>query len=169
MMPSLLIVYVQSLERAEAADKAAKLERCKLGGTNSQAKHAANAAAGHVTLFGGNRSLGGATDIKPQTRKDLATRAKFEDVGLNPATASKWQLAGKMCCGVPKSDIHKSNNSQSQPTTHGQRGCNDVHFDSIRDKKDFANAADARAGGWRIVTGHKSKTTDIQSWKLITK
>ena len=150
MMPSLLIVHVQSLERAEAADKAAKLERCKLGG---------------------------ATDIKPQTRKDPATRAKFIDNGLNPATASKWQLggtlsgaiSGKMCGGVPKSDIHKSNNSQSQPTTHGKKGCNDVHFDSIRDKKDFANAADARAGGWRIVKGFKSNKTGIQSWRLIPK
>jgi hypothetical protein len=71
--------------------------------------------------------------------------------------------------GVPKSDIHKSNNSKSQPTTHGEKGCNDVHFDSIRDKKDFANAADARAGGWRTVKGRISKTTGIQSWYLITK
>ena len=123
MMPSLLIVHVQSLERAEAADKAARLERCKLGG---------------------------ATDIKPQTRKDPATRAKFEDVGLDPETDSKWQLGGTLSIKPDK-------------------GCNDVHFDSIRDKKDFANAADARAGGWRVVKGHKSKTTDIQSWRLITK
>ena len=69
MMPSRLIVQVQALERETSADKAAKLERCKLGG---------------------------ATDIKPETRKDLATRAKFEDVGLNPASASKWQLGGKL-------------------------------------------------------------------------
>ena len=151
MMPSLLIVHVQSLERAEAADKAARLERCKLGG---------------------------ATDIKPKTRKDPATRAKFIDAGLNPATASKWQLggplggplggaiAGEMCGGVPKSDIHKSNNSQSQPTTHGEKGCNDVHFDSIRDKKGFANAADARAGRYCMAKGVTSKKTGITPWRL---
>jgi hypothetical protein len=52
-----------------AADKAAKLERC---------------------------TLGGATDIKPKTREGLDTRAKFEDAGLNPETASKWQLAGTL-------------------------------------------------------------------------
>jgi hypothetical protein len=74
-----------------------------------------------------------------------------------------------MCAGVPKSDIHKLNNSRSQPAIQGKKGCNDVHFDSIRDKKDFANAADARAGGWCVVKGHKIKTTAIQSWELITK
>jgi hypothetical protein len=46
------------------------------------------------------------------------------------------------------------------------KGCNDVHFDSIRDNKNFANAEEARAGGWRVV-GRKSKTTNIQSWFLI--
>jgi hypothetical protein len=66
--------------------------------------------------------------------------------GGDPDTDSKQALGGKNGGGVPKSDTHKSNNSQSQPTTHGEKGCNDVHFDSIRDKKGFANAADARAG-----------------------
>jgi hypothetical protein len=140
MMPSLLIVHVQSLERAVAADKAAKMERCKLGG---------------------------ATDIKPTMCEDPATCAKFEDAGLDPDTDSKQALGGKNGGGVPKSDIHKSNNSQSQPKTQGEKGCNDVHFHSIRDKKGCANAADARADGWRIVKGFKSNKTGIQSWRLI--
>jgi hypothetical protein len=62
------------------------------------------------------------------------TQQKLKRAGLNPATASKHALGGtlggaiggKMCGGVPKSDIHKSNNSQSQPKTHGEKGCNDV-------------------------------------------
>jgi hypothetical protein len=113
--------------------------------------------------------LGGATDMSAEHRALPETQQKLKRAGLNPATASKLALGGKMIGGVPKSDIHKLNNSQSQPTTHGEKGCNDVHFDSIRDKKKFANAADARAGGWRIVKGYKSKKTDIQSWNLITK
>jgi hypothetical protein len=164
MMPSLLIVHVQSLERAEAADKAAKLERCKLGGKiggaadikpqtredpamrakfedvgldpDTDSKHALGGK------IGGKH--GGATDIKPQTREDLATRAKFEDVGLDPDTDSKHALGGKL-------------------SIHPHKGCNDEHFHSIHDQKNFANAAEARAGGWRVVKGHKSKTTGIQA------
>jgi hypothetical protein len=106
MMPSLLIVHAQSLERAKAADKAASLERCKLGGklggpTDMSAKHRAlrdtqqklkDADLNPETAS--KWQLGGATDIKPKTRKDLATRAKLEDAGLNPETASKSQLGG---------------------------------------------------------------------------
>jgi hypothetical protein len=57
--------------------------------------------------------------------------------------------------------------SQSQPTTHGKKCSNDKHFDSIRDKKGFANAADARANGHYIVKGEKSKKTGIQPWRLV--
>jgi hypothetical protein len=64
MMPSLLIVHGQALERAMTEDKAAKLERC---------------------------TLGGATDIKPETREDPDTRAKFIAVNLDPDTDSKCQ------------------------------------------------------------------------------
>ena len=116
MMPSLLIVHVQSLERAEAADKAARLVRCKLGG---------------------------ATDMKPKHRALPETQQKLKGVGLDPATASTQALGGATGGSVPKSDTHKSNNSQSQPTTYGKKGCNGVHFEGIRDKKNFAHAADA--------------------------
>ena len=55
MMPSLLIVHVQSLERAEAADKAARLERCKLGA---------------------------AIDMSAEHRASTVTQQNFKDAGL---------------------------------------------------------------------------------------
>jgi hypothetical protein len=47
---------------------------------------------------------------------------------------------------------------------HGKKGCNDVHFDSIRDKKKFVHAADARAGEYCMATGNTSKITGITRW-----
>jgi hypothetical protein len=61
MMPSLLVVHVQALERATAADKAARLERC---------------------------TLGGVTDMSAEHHASTVTQQKFEDAGLDPATAS---------------------------------------------------------------------------------
>jgi hypothetical protein len=81
MMPSLLIVYVQSLERAEAADKAAKLERCKLGG---------------------------ATDMSAKHRALPGTQQKLEDAGLDPDTASKWKLGGKIGGPIDMSAKHRA-------------------------------------------------------------
>jgi hypothetical protein len=101
-----LIVHVQALERATTADKAARLERCSLGGTNSQVTHAANAAAGHATLFVGNLhkltfddnsrggKKGGGVDMSAEHRASTVTQQKFKDAGLDPATASKHALAG---------------------------------------------------------------------------
>jgi hypothetical protein len=125
-----------------------------LGGTNAQATHAANAASGQPSMheltfedrsLGG--TLGGATDMSAEHRARPETQQKFKDAGLDPDKASKAALGGKM---------------GSKPT----KGCNNIHFDSIRDKKDFANAADAVAHGWRIGRGVKSKKTGIQPWTL---
>jgi hypothetical protein len=63
------------LERAAAADKAAKLERCKLGGKNGS------------TL--------GTTDMSAKHRALPETQQKLKDAGLDPATASKHALGGK--------------------------------------------------------------------------
>ena len=52
-------------------------------------------------------------DIKPTTRKDPATRAKFEDAGLDPDTASKWQLAGTLGGAPDMSAEHRA-----LPETH---------------------------------------------------
>jgi hypothetical protein len=76
------------------------------------------------------------------------TQQKLKDAGLDPDSASKQALGGKLSIKPDK-------------------GCNNMHFDSIRDKKDFANVADAVARGWRVVRGHKSKTTGIQPWILV--
>jgi hypothetical protein len=91
--------------------------------------------------------LGGATDIKPTTRKDPATRAKFEDAGLDPDTDSKWQLGGKLGGGTDMSAKHRAlpdtrlkledaglNHETAskwqlggklggEPKTHGEKGC----------------------------------------------
>jgi hypothetical protein len=72
-------------------------------------------------------------DMSAEHRASTVTQQKFKDAGLDLDTGSKWQLGGKKGGGVLKSDTHKSNNSQSH-TTHGKKGCNDMHFDSIRDK-----------------------------------
>ena len=77
MMPSLLIVHVQSLERAVAADKA-------------------------------HRALCGATDMSVEHRALPDTQQKFEDVGLNHETASKWQLGGKLGGGTDMSAKHRA-------------------------------------------------------------
>jgi hypothetical protein len=92
--------------------------------------------------------IGGPTDMSAKHRALLATQQKLKDAGLNPDSASKHSLGGKLSIKPDK-------------------GCNDEHFDRIRDQKNFANAAAARAGGWRVVKGHKSKKTGIQSWRLI--
>jgi hypothetical protein len=173
MMPSLLIIHVQSLERATAADKAAKLERCKLGGTtdikpktredpDTRAKFE---DAGLDPVTASKWQLGAATDIKPKTREDPDMRAKFEDAGLDPARASKWQLGGTL--GGTLGGIHRSNSSQSQPKTHGKCGSKDECFEGILDKKNFAKAADARAHGYCIAKGCNSKKTGITPWRLI--
>lgn len=118
------------------------LEQNSLGGTNSHVTHTANAAAGQPSLYeltSEDCTLGG---INAQASGN-AHEFTFEDCSIG---GKKGDEKGG---GVLKSDTHKSNISQSQPTRHGKKVCNDVHFDSIRDKKGFANAADAMS--WQIV------------------
>jgi hypothetical protein len=71
---------------------------------------------------------------------------------------------------VPKSDTHnfKSNVKAGQPKSHGKKGCNDVHFEGIRDKKKFANAADARDGGPALVRAKKARKQASHPGKLLT-
>jgi hypothetical protein len=88
--------------------------------------------------------------MSAEHRASTVTQQKVKDAGLDPATTSKHALGVANGGGVPKSDTIKSNDSRSEPAIQGKKGCNDVHFDSIRDKKGFANAADARAGRYRL-------------------
>jgi hypothetical protein len=120
MMPSLLIVHVQSLERAVAVDKAARLERCKLGGvTDMSAEHRALPATQQMfedvgldpetaTKWQLAGKLGGVTDMSAEHRALPATQQMFKDVGLDPETATKWQLAGTLGGATDMSAKHRA-------------------------------------------------------------
>jgi hypothetical protein len=116
------------------------LVRQSNGGAAAQASGNAHKFTSEDRTNGGG---GSGVDMSAKHRALPETQQKFKDAGLDPAIASKHALSGKKSGGALKSDTHKSNNSQSQPTTYGKKGCNGVHSEGIRDKKNFANAADA--------------------------